>query len=663
MLGMRSAEALLLLAVGVLLVFAIVGMTVVGRRAACTVHQVQDLLERNEALFQAMVRDSTDIMAVLDDHGRLVYASPATERILGLDIAPLLGTSVFDLIHPEDRHLAVAAFRDVISDPRNAERLECRLRHADGGWRTVEALGTNLFDDPSVEGLVISARDITDRRRAEADLREAQERFRSAFEHAPIGMALVSLDGRLFRVNRALVAILGRPEPELLRTTIEGLSHRDDARAARESTAGLLVGDVASDKHEQRFVHRDGHPVWLSVSTSLVRDVDGRPLYLVSQLEDITERKASGEALAYQAIHDPLTGLPNRALFVERLGRALTRAALRDERVVVLFLDLDRFKVVNDSLGHSAGDRLLVTVGDRLGAAVAPTDVVARFGGDEFVVLSTNVSSEETAELMAERLSAVIASPVALAEGEVFVTASIGIALSDGNGDTPETLLRNADAAMYRAKELGRDRAELFDAPTHRRAVDHLRTGSALHRALERGELEVHYQPVLDLTSMTLTSFEALLRWQHPERGLVSPDEFVPLAEDSGLIVPIGIWALEQACRQAAQWHRAAERHGGRVAISVNLSPRQLAEPSLPNEVSRVLAQTGLDAGSLWLEITESTLMHDFESALGALNALRSLGVHLAVDDFGSGYSSLAYLQRLPVEALKVDRSFLAGVG
>jgi len=284
----RPEEALVLVALAGLVVLAIVGMRVVGRRAERTVAQVNELLGRNEALFQAMVRDSNDIMAVVDAHGLLKYASPVTERILGLDVEPLVGTSVFDLIHPEDRHAAFEAFHDVIELGHEADRLECRLHHADGGWRAVEVLGTNLFDDPNVAGMVLSARDLTDRRRAEADLREAQERFRSAFEHAPIGMALVSLDGRLFRVNRALVGILGRSEPDLLRADLAGLSHPDDADAARRSIGGLLASEVPSDQHEQRFVHRDGHPVWMSVRTSLVRDVDGRPLYFVSQMEDIT---------------------------------------------------------------------------------------------------------------------------------------------------------------------------------------------------------------------------------------------------------------------------------------------------------------------------------------------------------------------------------------
>ena len=575
-----SAEGILaILLLAGMVVLAVVSTRVVGRRAARTVDQVTQLLERNEARFRAMVRDSNDIMAIVDPRGRLVYASPVTERILGLAIEPLIGTDVFDLIHPEDRKFAIDGF-DMTRAGKEVDRIELRLRHADGGWRVMEAVATNLLDDPAVEGIVISARDLTDRRRAEAELREAQERFRSAFEHAPIGMALTSLDGRLFRVNCALVQILGRGESELLASSMLDLSHPDDREMFRESIARLLKGHDSSCQLEQRYLHHDDHPVWVSVSASLVRDVNGKPLYLVSQIEDIAERRASGEALAHQAIHDPLTGLPNRLHFVERVGKELARAEQRRERIAVLFLDLDRFKVINDSLGHSAGDRLLVAVADRLSATMGPTDIVARFGGDEFTILCHNVTSEETAELVAERLSQAIARPVALIEGEVFVTASVGIALSGTPGDTPETLLRNADAAMYRAKDNGRDRAELFDAKTHHRAVDDLRTGNELHRAIERGEMRVYYQPMISLDTGALFGFEALIRWEHPERGLVPPMEFVPLAEETGLIVPLGAWALEEACRQAVRWHEAAP-NGPQLSMSVNLSPRQLAEPAL----------------------------------------------------------------------------------
>jgi diguanylate cyclase (GGDEF)-like protein/PAS domain S-box-containing protein len=653
---------LLLIAVlGVMIAMTLISTRVVGRRASRTVDRVTQLLQHNEARFQAMVRDSSDIMAIVDPEGLLVYASPATERILGLDTAPLISTDVFELIHPDDRADATKAFEVARTDNR-PDRIEFRLRHADGGWRVVEAMATNLLDDPSVQGIVISARDLTDRRRAEGELREAQERFRSAFEHAPIGMALMALDGRFFRVNRALAQILGRSGRDLLGASVVDLTHAEDLPDLRASMRRLLSGDAPSTQLEQRYLHHDGHPVWNAVSVSLVRDLDGNPLYFVCQMEDITERRASGAALAHQAIHDPLTGLPNRMLFVERLERELARAAVNHERVAVLFLDLDRFKVVNDSLGHSAGDRLLVAVADRLSGAMRPSDIVARFGGDEFTILCPNVPTEETAEMIAERLIQTTSRPVALVDGEVFVTASVGIALSGGDSDTPETLLRNADAAMYRAKENGRDRSEVFEARAHHHAVDSLRTGNALHRAIERGELRVHYQPVVRLDTGDISGFEALIRWEHPERGLVSPAEFIPLAEENGLIVPLGAWALAEACRQLEQWHRANPR-GERLTMSVNLSPRQLAEPSLPNDVARILHESGVPPECVWLEITESTLMRDAESAMSALGALRALGLHLAVDDFGSGYSSLAYLERLPVEVLKVDRSFVQGVG
>ncbi len=659
---MKTDTLLVLSALAGVVVLAMVSMKRVGRRAATTVDRVTELLERNEARFRAMVRESSDIMAIIDAHGYLTYVSPATERILGLDSDALIGTNAFDLVHPDDRPLALHAFDVATSEPDAADQVEFRMSHADGGWRNIEAVSTNLVHDPAIAGLVVSARDVTDRRRAEAELREAQERFRSAFEHAPIGMALMALDGRLFRVNRAMVQILGRSTEELLITTVRDLTHPDDHEACAEALGRLLSGQAPSLQLELRYIHHDGHPVWVSLSWSLVRDLHGNALYFVCQMEDITERKASGEALAHQAIHDPLTGLPNRTLFVDRLGRELTRAAAMNRRMAVLFLDLDRFKVVNDSLGHSAGDRLLVAVADRLSGAMRPDDVVARFGGDEFTVLCQNVTSAETAELIAERIGEVIAKPVPLVEGEVFVTASIGIAMSDGQHDTPETLLRNADAAMYSAKENGRDRSEVFDAPTHHRAVDDLRTDSALHRAIERGELRMHYQPVLDIARGALTGFEALIRWQHPERGLVPPSEFIPLAEETGLIVPLGAWALEESCRQAVRWYKASSDRT-RLSMSVNLSPRQLAEPSFPNDVARVLSQTGMYPDSLWLEITETTLMRDIESALSALGALRALGLHLAIDDFGTGYSSMAYLERLPVESLKIDRSFVAGVG
>ena len=324
---MKSETVLVLAALTGAVVLAVVSMQVVGRRAVHTVDRVTDLLERNEARFRAMVRDSSDIMAIVDAYGQLTYASPATEKILGLDSEALVGTNAFDLIHPEDRPRVLHAFELAKSDPDLAERVEMRMIHADGGFRNIEAMSTNLLHEPAIAGLVVSARDVTDRRQAEAELREAQERFRSAFEHAPIGMALMSLDGRLFRVNRAMVQIVGRGTDDLLRATLRDLTDTNDHEACAEALGRLLSGEVPSAQLEVRFLHHDGHPVWVALSTSIVRDMNDNPLYFVCQLEDVTQRRASGEALAHQAIHDPLTGLPNRTLFVDRLERELARAA------------------------------------------------------------------------------------------------------------------------------------------------------------------------------------------------------------------------------------------------------------------------------------------------------------------------------------------------
>ena len=464
-------------------------------------------LSQSEGRLQALVRNSSDMIAIIDVRGTFTYVSPAAVRLFGRPLDELLGGSPFPFIHPDDRDAVIATFTQAQDRPGEGDPVEFRVQHGDGSWRMLEAVANNLLDDPSIAGLVVNARDATERHRAERELRDAQERFRSAFEHAPIGMALSAIDGRFFQVNRTLARMLGRAEDELLGASMLGLTHPDDRPQLIDATDRLLTGDVHTYQIEMRYLHVDGRAVWVGVSVSLVRDVAGQPLYMVSQAEDITERKASGERLAHQAIHDPLTGLPNRLLFVDRLRRALAGTdphangdgTFPSGRIAVLFLDLDHFKVVNDSLGHSAGDRLLVAVADRLRAAIRPDDTVARFGGDEFTVLCTGVPDETTARELADRVANAVCRPVQLAEGEVFVTASIGIALSGGELETPETLLRNADSAMYGAKDHGRSRAELFDSGAHDRAVTHLRTGNELHRALERSELRLHYQPIVSL--------------------------------------------------------------------------------------------------------------------------------------------------------------------
>jgi len=628
------------------------------RAARRALDEVSVRLRRNEARTHALLRESREVLAVVDGDGTIRYVSPAADRVLGRSGAKFVGTTPAALVHPDDLERLATGMAAAAEAPGETQRLEFRVQHADGRWVTLEAAVDDLRGDAAVEGIVIACSDVTDRHRAEAELREAHERFRTAFEHSPIGMALIGLDGRVAQSNRALAQMLGRADDQLAGAPTLSLIHPDDHEAVIEAMRHVISGDSPHVRIEQRFLHIDGRPLWIALTVSLVRDRAGAPLYLMGQAEDVTERRASGARLAHQAVHDPLTGLPNRARLVEALHDALSNQATAG-RVAVLFVDLDHFKVVNDSLGHAAGDRLLVAVADRLRAAIRPNDVLARFAGDEFVILCGGVPDEATAFELADRVAAAVSKPVPLVEGEVFVSASVGIALSTGDLETPDTLLRNADAAMHGAKDQGRARAGLYDATAHDQAVRQLRTGNDLHRALERGELRMHYQPIMSLETGRVSGFEALLRWQHPERGLVRPDEFVSLAEETGLVVPIGVWALEVACRQAAAWHA----QGALVTISVNLSPRQLAEPALVESVAAVLGRSGIHPAAVWLEITESTLMHDAESAVTTLRALRALGVHLSVDDFGTGYSSMSYLKRFPVESLKVDRSFIDGLG
>jgi len=498
-------------------------------------------------------------------------------------------------------------------------------------------------------------------RHSEAAIFEAEARFRSAFEDAPIGMGLALPDGHLVRVNRAYAAILGCDPDELVGKTIKEVTHPDDWEANAVQFDALVAGTIDRYNMEKRNIDVHGNEVWVTVSTSCVRDDAGHPVYLIGQIEDITERREMRERLAHAAVHDQLTGLPNRVLFMDRLELALSRAQRDHNCVALMFLDLDRFKLINDSLGHEVGDRLLERVAHRLGGALRAVDTLARFGGDEFTVLCEVNDKAEALEI-ADRLVLAMQQPLALADSELFVSVSVGVALSLDGTESGADLLRNADVAMYRAKEIGPSRIEVYRADDETGTIRRLRTSNELHRALERDELELYYQPMVDLHTESMVGMEALVRWHHPTRGLLLPGEFIGLAEDSGLIVPLGAWVLREACRQGALWDErrtAAGENPGLLNISVNVSAQQLADPTFPRQVASALGGSGLNPDKLWLEITESTLMHTGDASVAALSALRALGAHLEIDDFGTGYSSLSYLKRLPVETLKVDQSFV----
>jgi diguanylate cyclase (GGDEF)-like protein len=408
-----------------------------------------------------------------------------------------------------------------------------------------------------------------------------------------------------------------------------------------------------------RVVRPDGSVRWVETAVRAVPDAEGNPYQVVAVTRDVSERKDAESRLAHQALHDSLTGLPNRTLFLDRLEHALKRAERHHGGVAVLFVDLDRFKLINDSFGHAAGDRLLCDVAERLRRALRPADTIARFGGDELTVLCEDVDGEAGARAVAQRIGDLFEEPFIVEDGEAFLQASVGIALGAG-GATPEDLIRDADAAMYRAKDRGRARVEVFDEAMRRDARERVATESALRRAIERDELCIHVQPVVRFGDEAIMAFEALVRWQHPERGLVSPGEFIPLAEETGLIVPIGNWVLREVCRTMRRWED--ELGVDWVPCSVNLSVRHLQQPDLVATVRAALEDYDIAPRRLVLEITESAVMENGRGTVETLEELKAMGVRLALDDFGTGYSSLAHLHRFPLDILKIDRSFTAAL-
>lgn len=489
---------------------------------------------------------------------------------------------------------------------------------------------------------------------------QESELFRRVFDQAAC-MALVAPGGRWLTVNRSLCITLGYSAEELLEKSFLDLAHPDDVGSTLVQIEKLLEGRTASHQAEQRLIHKLGHYIWMLLNVSAVRDGEGNPSHLVFQFWDITDRKMEEERLVHDVFHDALTGLPNRALFMDRLRLATERSRRRKDQVfAVLFVDLDGFKTINDSLGHIMGDQLLIQVSRRLKACLRTTDTIARLGGDEFTILLEDLTEERESLRVVERLQKELALPFKLCSRELQVTASIGITSNHGY-ERAEEILRDADAAMYRAKSSGKACYQYFDRERHSTPVDVANLGDDLEKAVERDELVLHYQPIVSVETGKLCAFEALVRWRHPKRGLMLPGDFIPLAEEQGSIQQIGTWAMREACRQLKVWHDRFPMHRS-LAVSVNLSSKQFMQANLIDQVIEILQDTGLEPRSLKLEITESVVMENIGTATVVLQQLRALGIDLGIDDFGTGYSSLSYLHRLPINSLKVDKSFVKGM-
>jgi diguanylate cyclase (GGDEF)-like protein/PAS domain S-box-containing protein len=504
------------------------------------------------------------------------------------------------------------------------------------------------------------------RKQAEESLQESEQQLRAMFDNADIGIVVTSLDMQCLRVNDKFCGIVGYTRDELLRMRVSDLNLKTNVGDMHNQRQRMLNGSLSSVTTEKQLVRKDGTTVWVSLASSLVRASDGSPRYFIAVAQDISESKRASEALKESeeqfrklAHYDIITGLPNRALFYDRLSHAIAQAKRNRCALAVLFIDVDRFKHVNDTFGHAAGDLLLKQVSERLTRCVRSDDTVGRLSGDEFAIVLSQLAAPEDAATVAAKVVEELNRPFQLEGTELFVTASIGITVFPTDSEDQDTLIRNADVAMYRAKDRGRNNFQFYTPEMNRRTREMLNMEGELRRAIERDEFVLHYQPKVSLSTGKVTGVEALLRWRHPERGLVSPADFMPLLEETGLVVKAGEWVLKTVCGLLQVWQREGTCL---LPVAINLSARQFLSPTLGETFRLALEESGIYAGLLEVEITESAIMADTQEAVRTLEYLEELGVNSAIDDFGTGYSSLAYLKRFPLRALKIDRSFVSDV-
>ncbi len=618
----------------------------------------------NDSLLRTVIENLNDGVIVTDLENRILHVNSRLAKLVGCSSEEMVGQSAQHFLSMIEGWIFFCAAPGE-AQPGLCEWREGQLKRRDGRQFWAEVNSTPLYDaEGRAIATLITVADITERKWLEEYLRLLESVVVNANELVMISQVEETadpLDLRIVYINDAFLKVTGHRAADVIGRTAQVLVGEQTDLDELDRIRGAL-GRHESVKAELIFHRQDHSYFWADMNTVPIRNEHGQVTHFVSVMREVTERKNAEEQLRRNAFHDPLTGLPNRLRFTERLTQIISRSKQPSGKMfAVLFLDLDRFKVINDSLGHMVGDQLLVAIARRLETCVKKTDIVARLGGDEFTILLDDIQHESAANQVAERIHQELSDPFNLNGYEVFTTVSIGIALSTTDFNHTEDLLRGADIAMYRAKALGKACHEIFDTEMHNEAMRQMQLENDLRRALEREEFRVYYQPIVSLTTGRLAGFEALMRWQHPERGMISPGDFIPIAEETGLILPMGQWILREACRQLHEWQTQYPQYR-RLTVSVNISSRQFSQRGTIELLKDVLEETGLNPAFLKLEITETAIMENTESAMETLLTLKRMGVQLSVDDFGTGYSSLGYLYRFPMDVLKIDRSFVSRV-
>ncbi|MFZ0769114.1 MAG: EAL domain-containing protein [Acidimicrobiales bacterium] len=604
-------------------------------------------------------RRSQDVMLVVDAAGNVKYANPVSLETFGISLEDNLGTSAFGYLHPDDVERVVTRFVALLSTPGGSVRDMVRTIAANGEIRELELVSTNALDSEAVAGIIVNGRDVTEHTQYIKQLQALEERFRLAFEDNMAPMIFTDLDDRVIAANDAFCTMIGFAREEILGRDSTPFTYPEDVGITEESHRRVTHGEIDQSRYVKRYLRKDGRLIFVEVLRSPARDADGNILYHVISERDITDERALAAQLSHQALHDTLTGLANRALFNDRLEQAHSKMTRDGTLCAVLLLDLDDFKGVNDSLGHLAGDQLLISVARRLEQVTRSSDTLCRFGGDEFLYLAEGLATIADAENAAVRLLEALVEPFFLSGTQIQQHASIGVVVWDASRTEPTEFVQDADVALYEAKREGKGRFVVFTPSMHQQAVNRFTLVQELRQALHSGDLSMHYQPIFDLETNTIVGFEALMRWHHPVRGWVPPSVFIPAAEQSELILELGYFAIQAAVATASSWEETGVDVKN-LYVSVNLSARQFHDPGLVAMIERVLTEHGFTRDRLIIEITESVTLLNVTETMIVMEQLSRLGISFALDDFGTGFSSLSYLALLQPKIIKVDQSFVS---